>query len=320
MNKKKIAMSVISFLVLVVAIIMVLGWQQSLDEALEHIKSANVWILLLLIPNIVAMYYAVGKIWHPYLKRRHSISAGELASIQYELNFVNTVVPVFALSGLIYATERLREYGVKPGVVGGLYLYRYIVSIATNWVGIIGSAIILLCSGKMHNMSIVPLVITTIIICAALLALVAILLLVTNRIHVRSQRINSYLRELRGAFMMAKSDKKALISSWIWGMIYTILEDTPFLVVALAMGHPELFLQMVVAAAAGIIVGVLIPTPGGIGGFDGAMIYLLGGLGTSIALASAIVLTTRVLVLVGTTITGYPFWQRGMLKIGRSSR
>ncbi len=319
MNKKKIVIGAISLLVVIATVVVVLGYQQSLNEALEYVKTANVWILLLLIPNVIAMYYAAGKIWHPYLKRS-KISSSELAKIQYELNFVNTVVPVFALSGLLYATERLRKYDVKPGVVGGLYIYRYIVSIATNWIGIISSAIILLCLGKMHNMPLIPLVITALIICAALLVLVVIVFFMTNKVKVRNQRINSYLRELRAALTMAKFDKKALISSWVWGMLYTILEDTPFLVVALAMGHPEIFLQMVVAAAAGIIIGVMIPTPGGIGGFDGAMIYLLGGFGTSVALASAIVLTTRVLVLVGTTVTGYPFWQRGMLKIGRASR
>lgn len=319
MSKRKLIIGVVSFLVLIVAVIAVLSYQQSLSEALEYVKTANVWILLLLIPNIICMYYAAGKIWSPYLKR-YDISSGELGKIQYELNFVNTVVPVLALSGLVYATERLRKYDVEPGVVGGLYIYRYVVSIATNWIGIIGSAVILLCLGKMKDMPIVPLVIMAVIIFLAILAFVVILLLATNKVRVRNQRINTYLHELHGVLILAKTDHKALVSSWLWGMIYTVLEDVPFLVVAPAMGHPELFLQMVVAAAAGIIIGVFIPTPSGIGGFDGAMIYLLGGLGASVALSSAIVLTTRILTIVGTTVTGYPFWQRGMLKIGQSTR
>ncbi len=98
-----------------------------------------------------------------------------------------------------------------------------------------------------------------------------------------------------------------------------IISAVAFLVVAWSMGHPELFLQMVVAGAVGVIVGSLIPTPGGIGGFEGAMIYLLGGFGSNIALASVIVVATRAIVLVGTLATSYPFWQRGMLKIGKSA-
>lgn len=316
MNKRKIVVGVVSFVVLIIAVIVVLGYLDSLDEALGYIRKANPWILSLLIPNIVLMYYAAGRIWYPYL-HQYRLSPGELAKIQYELNFVNTVVPILALSGLIYSTERLRRYGVDSGCSSWLYLYRYIVSITTNWIGIIGSVSLLLCMGKLNDMPVVPLMVTTVIVFLAMALLVAIILALTCKTHFENVRIDTYIRNLREALSAASTDKKALYLSWAWGMVYTILEDTPFLIVASAMGHPELFLQMIVAAAAGIIIGVFIPTPGGIGGFDGAMIYLMGGLGTNIALASSIVLTTRVLVLFSTTVTGYPFWQRGMVKIGQ---
>lgn len=315
MNKRKLITGIISMIVLVVAVIVFLGYRDSLDDAMVYLNGANPWILLLLIPNIILMYYAAGRMWYPYLKD-YGLSAKELTEIHYELNFVNTVVPSAAVSGLLYSTERLREYDVKPGQTSWLYVYRYIVSITTNWIGIIGATVLLLIMGKMQDMPVIPLILTGIMICAALIALLAFILLNTGK-KANAQTSNSFVRDMRYALSVAKSDKKALVSSWAWGMAYTVLEDLPFLVVAWAMGHPELFLQMVVAAGAGIIVGVITPTPGGIGGFDGAMIYLLGGLGTNYALASMIVLTTRILVLASTTATGYPFWQRGMIKISQ---
>lgn len=89
--------------------------------------------------------------------------------------------------------------------------------------------------------------------------------------------------------------------------MYSLLEVLPFWVVATAMGHAELLLPIIVASGVAITVGI--------GGFDGAMILFLGSIGSSVALVSAIVITTRVLVLVGSAVTGIPFWMNGMRSI-----
>lgn len=317
LNKRKLVIGAVSVAVLVIALAMALGWTDSLGEACGYLREANVLILLLLIPDIWLMFYAAGRIWYPYLKS-YGLSAGELGKIQYELHFINTVVPVAALSGLVYATERLKPYGITAGYAGGMYVYRYIVSVVTNWIGIIGAVIILGITGHLNEMPAAPLIFVAVMIGVMALVLVVLLAALTGKARVTNAKVRQYLDELHKALTLAKADKRALASSWLWGMLYTILEDLPFLLVAWAMGHPELFLQMVVAAAAGAIVGSLIPTPGGIGGFDGAMIYLLGGFSVSIALASTVVMTTRILILLGTITTSYFFWQRGMVKIGRT--
>lgn len=318
MKKRKIVVWVVSAVVFLMMLVMALGWVDALDEAIGYLKSAKISILLLLIPNTVLMFYAAGRIWYPYLGR-FGLSAGELGGIQYELHFVNTVVPSASLSGLVYATERLKPYGVSPGYTGGMYVYRYIVSVTTNWIGIIGATLVLLVMGKLNDMPVMPMVVMIVMIVAMVLVFTVLLLALTGKIRTRNEKVDSYLSELRRALLFAKMDKRGLASSWAWGMLYTILEDTPFLIVAWSMGHSELFLQLIVAAAAGDIVGAVIPTPGGIGGFEGAMIYLLGGFGMSVALASAIVAVTRILTLSGTVITSYFFWQRSMVKLGREN-
>ena len=121
--KKNLVIGTISIIVVVAMAAILLSYEKSLDEAIMYLKGANYWILLLLIPNVILMYYAAGRIWYPYL------------------NFVNTVVPTATISGLIYATKRLKAYGIDGGRTAWLYLYRYVVSIVTNWLGIVGSAI-----------------------------------------------------------------------------------------------------------------------------------------------------------------------------------
>lgn len=317
MNKRKLVIGAISAVVFIAMLITILSYLGELAETKEYFLSMRPEILLLLVPNIVLMYYAAGRIWYPYLNVC-GLTPVELGAIQYELNFVNTVVPSASLSGLVYATERLRQYNVKSGYAGGLYLYRYIVSITTNWIGILGAIVILLLTGRLRDLPLAPMIFLAVLVFVMVLAFVILALLLTGKVHVKEPHIERYLSELHLALALVTLDRRGLISSWSWGMLYTVLEDTPFLIVAWAMGHPELFLPTVVAAAAGIIVGSIIPTPSGIGGFDGAMIYLLGSLGTGIALASAVTVTGHLLVVVLTVITGYPFWQRGMLAIGRS--
>lgn len=58
----------------------------------------------------------------------------------------------------------------------------------------------------------------------------------------------------------------------------------------------------------------------GIGGFDGAMILLMGSMGASIALALAIDLLARFIILVATLLGGIVPWIEGMRYISRKSK
>lgn len=316
-NGRQILFTLAVIVMAVGLLITVLQQRNALEETVGYLQGANMAILLLLIPTIWVMYYAAGKIWHPYLCR-FGLSAGLLGRIQYELNFVNTVVPFLSISGLFYAMERLKKLRVPKGHAGGMYAFRYIVSISTNWIGIAGAMLILMLMGKTQNMPIWVVFVVSAMIIAMTLAFAIGFIVFLRKVRIRNDKIQGALDQLYEVLDLVVSDKKALATSFAWGMFYSIMEDIPFLVVAAAMGHPELFLQMVVAAGMGITIGVLIPTPMGIGGFDGVMILFMGSMGTNIALAAAIVVATRTLVLVGTAITGIPFWVDGMRAIGKT--
>ncbi len=50
------------------------------------------------------------------------------------------------------------------------------------------------------------------------------------------------------------------------------------------------------------------------------MIFIMSVLGVDIGLATAVVITTRVVVLIGTIVSGYGFYQNAVSKIGKKER
>ena len=84
------------------------NWSDIL-ETLKHIREANGFVLMLLIPEQLFMYYACGQIFFSYLKNRRDVrkfSNGEILKISTELNFVNHAVPAGGIGGLAFLTYR----------------------------------------------------------------------------------------------------------------------------------------------------------------------------------------------------------------------
>ncbi len=329
MNKKQLIMTLFCGAVLIGAVYWYLSYRNEIGEAIGYLREMDVIYLLLLIPIVVVMYYAAGQIWYPYLKD-DGLRPGLLGQIQYELNFVNTVVPFFSISGLVYASARLKSLGVSEGKTSGMYMFRYIVSIATKWIEIAIAMAILVAIGKTGEMPEWVVWATCLLAVAIILGLFLGLVLFQRKIRVperfmrspkwrrKAVAVQKQIDNLFQTLNLILSRREALLRAFFWGMIYSLLEVLPFWVVASAMGHPELLLQIIVASGIAITVGVFTPTPMGIGGFDGAMILFMGSMGLNIALVSTITITARVLVLVGTTVTGIPFWLDGMHSINKS--
>lgn len=98
------------------------------------------------------------------------------------------------------------------------------------------------------------------------------------------------------------------------------LEVATYWLVGISMGHWEILPQIMVAEAIASVVGAVMLTPGGVGGYEGVMIFVMSVLGVDAGLATAVVITTRVIVLVGTIVSGYGFYQNAISKIGKKER
>ena len=136
----------------------------------------------------------------------------------------------------------------------------------------------------------------------------------------KQEVVDKFCEEIHGDFLEARQNKKIIKKPFFWGILYSFLEVATYWVVAISMGHPELLPQIMVAEAVGSVLGAVIPTPGGAGGYEASMAGVMWALGVDFGLATAVVVTTRVIVLVGTIVSGYGFYQHAIAKIGKDEK
>ena len=132
--------------VILVAYVVYQNWPDIL-ETLDNIQDANVFVLLLLIPEQLFMYYACGQIFFSYLKHRKNVKEftdKEILRISTELNFVNHAIPAGGVGGLAFLTYRLSPYGVTAGQASFLYLFRYAVTTVINYFQALVAILVLL--------------------------------------------------------------------------------------------------------------------------------------------------------------------------------
>ena len=312
--------------------------------------SINLLIVLLLIPEQLFMYFSAGQIFFSYMKAKKttdSMSSWALARISFELNFVNHAVPSGGVSGLGYIAWRLREFGATAGQVSFMYLLRYTITILANQTQTIFAIIVLLLCHAIPGdaiwmIGLVGLMSVGIILGIALVITIASKRKLIDLVSKQSaafcnfivrkitfnkkqnilpyQKVHKFFLDLHEDLLFARKDKKLLVGPVLWGVLYNFLEIATYEIVAISLGHPEIFPQIMVAEALASVIGAVVPLPGGVGGYEGAMIFIITKLGTPLPIASTVVIVTRVIVLMNTIVSGYGFYQDAISKIGKSDR
>ena len=323
--------------------------------------SINLFIVCLLIPEQLFMYYCAGKIFFAYMagkqriaeqmnkgaKETKKISTWELARISFELNFVNHAIPSGGVSGLGYITWRLKNYGATAGQVSFMYILRYLITILANQTQTIFAIIFLIITSSVPANAYWMIWLVGAMSVGIIAAIAILITIVSSRKMIRwaakeltafanwlvktitfgkkkqvleLEKVNKYFMDLHEDFLTAKKDKKLLVKHIIWGFLYNFLEIATYEIVALSLGHGEIFPQIMVAEALGSLVGAVLPTPGGVGGYEGSMITVMCILGTNLAVASTVVIVTRVIVLLNTIVSGYGFYQNAISKIGKADK
>ena len=127
--------------VLMMLTVVLVGWVvyqnwPDIVETLHDIRDANGFVLMLLIPEQLFMYFACGQIFFSYLRHKKNVRRfenGEILRISTELNFVNHAIPAGGVGGLAFLTYRLMPHGVTAGQASFLYLFRYAVTTVVNY-------------------------------------------------------------------------------------------------------------------------------------------------------------------------------------------
>ena len=306
-------------------------------------QKMNVPVLLALIPEQALMYFAAGQIYFAVLKQRKSfkVSKAKLTRISLEINFVNHALPSGGASGLAYLIWRLKDLHVTAGQISFIHALRYgICAIANTVQTFIAIAIVMIAGCVQPNNY------WALRLAAAIAVGIWVLLLVCWLI-VRKQKnvdwlstnatkfVNRVIRkltrgkrrkvlnedsvvrffgDLRNDYLWIRRNRKILGGPIIWGAIFSFLELATYWVVGIAMGHPEILPQIMIAEGIASVVGTVVPTPGGLGGYEGAMVAVMAATGVDLSVSIIVVAVTRVCVLLGTILSGWGFYQAALMK------
>lgn len=324
--------------------------REEVVKALDYLAHTNIVVILLLIPEQLFMYYCCGQMFFSYLagkKDAKKVSNWSLMRISLELNFMNHAVPSGGVSGLGYVAWRLKPYGASPAQASFMYVLRYAITTFFNQAQTLVAIVMLLLTGAVAkesqyvlgvvgaiSIAVIGMVIGGVAIASnkkaldwagknVTLAINAIVKVVTfgkKKQVLKQDVVDKFCAEIHEDFREAKRNRKIIKKPIIWGMLYSFFEVATYWIVGISMGHPELLPQIMVAEAVGSVLGAVLPTPGGAGGYEASMAGVMWGLGVDLGLATAVVVTTRVIVLVGTIVSGYGFYQHAIATIGREDK
>ena len=297
------------------------------EATLASFKDMNGWVLLLLIPEQLFMYYAAGKIYFAFLQQRKGfkISQGKLTRISLEINFMNHAIPSGGMSGLAYLVWRLKDYNVTAGQIAAQTVIAIGIIICTGQLVAGGTWALLLAAGIAFG--VIGLIVVAWLIVRKQKNVDWLSTTATNfinkvmrkitrgkkRKYLKEEDVTRFFGDLRADYLQLKSNRRILWKPFLWGFIYSFLELATYWVVGCAMGHPEILPQIMIAEGVGSVVGTVLVTPGGVGGYEAAFIAVLAATGVPLHVATITVIVTRVCVLLGTIVCGFVPYQMALL-------
>jgi putative heme transporter len=337
----------LSVVTLIFIAIIIYFSRHELVHAWELLESVNIWILLLLIPGQMLVYYAGGEMLFSYLRAKKSIDRVpplSLARMSLEMNFVNHILPSGGVSGISYMTWRLGKYGVSAGRATMSQVVRYAMSFAALIVLIAISVIVVTVDGNINRWIILM---SSILVSGMIGAIIAAIYLISsptrmtrfgdwlvrfvNRLvrkvtfgrkkHVLNQaKVANFFEEMHHDFVSLRNDKSILIRPFIWGVVFTLADVGLFMITFWALDVPINPAPILIAYGVASLAGFFVVTPGGAGAYEAIMVGFLAVAGISQGIAIAGIVLTRVILLLGTIILGYVFYQLAIMKYGKHSR
>jgi putative heme transporter len=319
--------------------------RHELEHAWRLLEQVNIWILLLLIPGQMLVYYASGEMMFSYLRAKKSIDEVpklSLARMSLEMNFVNHILPSGGVSGISYMTWRLGKYGVTPGRATMAQVVRFAMGFVAFIALLALAVIIVTIDGNINRWVILM---SSILVAGMVGAIFGFIYLVSNlsrtvtfagwltrtvnhiarRITFGSKKsalqvktVESFFEEMHRDYLALRHDSKILIRPFLWGLLFTVADVMLFLITFWALGVPVNPAPILIAYGVAALAGFFVITPGGAGAYEAIMVGFLALAGLSQGTAIAGTLLTRVILLLGTIVLGYVFYQLAIVKYGRN--
>ncbi|HEY5695614.1 MAG TPA: lysylphosphatidylglycerol synthase transmembrane domain-containing protein [Candidatus Saccharimonadales bacterium] len=326
-----------------VAVIIFLS-RHELLRAWELLGRVNIWVLLLLIPGQIFVYYTGGEMMFSYLRAKDSIqkvSGLSLAGMALEMNFVNHILPSGGLSGVSYMAWRLGKLGVSSGRATMAQIVRYAVGFIAFILLLLLAVLAVTIDGSINRWIIlmssllVSVMISVMVIAIYLLSspsriktfsgwltrtgnkIVAKLTLGRKQRLLQEKKVELFFMEMHEDYLALRHDKRILTKPLLWGIVFTMADVSLFLITFWALGQPVNPAPILIAYGVATIAGFFVITPGGAGAYEAIMVAFLAVAGLDKGTAIAGIVLTRVILLLGTICMGYFFYQRTLLRYGR---
>ncbi|MDB5176777.1 MAG: rane protein of unknown function [Candidatus Saccharibacteria bacterium] len=329
----------LSLITVVFLVVILFLSRHELFRAWELLGQVNIWILLLMIPLQILVYYAGGEMIFSYLRGKGQIKKVKrrtLIRIALEGNFVNHILPSGGVSGVSYLTWRLGHLGIQPGRATMAQVVRHAANFLAFAVLLLIALFAVTLDGTINRWIILASATLFGIIALSFLLLVYLLSskrridmfaekiykfinLVTRKVTfgrkrklVKQDVIEDFLNDMHKDFLELRHDKKLLIQPFLWGIVYTIGDAGLFMIAFWALG--EIFNPAPILIAYGVasLVGFVVLTPGGAGAYEAIMVTFLAFAGIAGGVAIAGILLARIMILLGTIIFGYIFYQQAL--------
>lgn len=334
----------LSVATLVLLAVIIFFARHEIAHAWNLLENVNIWILLLLIPGQILVYYAAGEMIFEYLRAKKSInkvSRFELTRMALEMNFVNHVLPSGGVSGISYMGWRLGQYGVSPGRALMAQVVRYAMGFASFVTLLVVAVLMVTIDGNVNRWIIL---VSAGLVGAMVLTVVGGIFLLSskkrldqfsewmtrfvNRLvrkvtfgRVRSvlkvENMTAFFNDLHRDFLELRREKRILLKPFLWGLVFNLADAALFFITFWALGTVVNPAPILIAYGLASMAGFFVVTPGGAGAYEAIMVAFLAVAGVMSGVAIAGILLTRVIMLIGTIALGYIFYQLALLRYGK---
>lgn len=337
----------LSLITLILIAVIIFFSRGQLLEAWRLLEQVNIWILLLLIPGQLLVYFVAGEMMFSYLRAKKSIdnvAPLDIARMSLEMNFVNHVLPSGGVSGVSYMGWRLKQFGISAGRATMAQVVRYTMSFVAFITLLSLSVIIVTIDGEINRWIIL---VSASLVTVTVVGLLAIMFLLGNHRRMRkfsswvvwtgntivrkltfgrrsrvlaTAPIYNFFDELHHDYVSLRREKKVLRKPFLWGLVFVVAEVAMFMITFWALGSVVNPAPVLIAYGVASVAGFIVITPGGAGAYEAIMIAFLAIAGLDQGVAIAGILLTRVILLLGTIGLGYLFYQHAILKYGKNGK
>lgn len=325
---------------LLVVAIVVAAWPTVL-EAFRSLPLVNPWIMALLVPVQLASFAVTGEALFAFLRAR-----GELRGVRpltairmsLEFNFANHMLPSGGAAGITYTSWKLSGMGVAPAKGTLAQLARFAVTFASFSILLAAAAVWLIASGQGTPSALWAAAGVGTLAVAGTTA--GVLLLRRRRaLHrlaggvarvvngagrlvgrpqaVRPQTLVRFFDGLHVEVRAILAQPRTLLAPFAWSFVLHICDAGLFWIALASFGlHADPALVFIAYGLA-TVTSMVVTTPNGVGAYEVVMISLLVAGGLPSALAVAAITLARAILLLGTIVFGWAFYQHSVARSGR---